>query len=257
MWELRWVLLALGLVLIAAVWVWSGRSTGDSGKSDRSQRRRVSREEAADSESGASAAAEGESSAEAVAIAGDDAGNDNDAEGAAGDNGTDPAHEQGGAEQSTAEQLAPEQAAAEKASETIDKVITVRCQTKEGTMSVEQVILALRAAGLRHGRYDIFHRHAEGTEGEPLFSVANLTEPGSFDLTRASEATTAGITLFMVLPGNGDAVERFDMMTRTARELAGELEAELYDESGSFWSIQRERYVRDEVILHGLKHEKR
>ena len=267
MWELRWVLLALGIVLIAAVWIWSGRSTGDSGKSGktaRSQRRRVSREEAADSESGASAAAEGESSAAAAARddADNDNDNDNDAKGAAGDNSTGPAHEQGAAEQPAAEQPAveqpvPKQAAAEKASETIDKVITVRCQTKEGTMSVEQVILALRAAGLKHGRYDIFHRHAEGTEGEPLFSVANLTEPGSFDLTRASEATTAGITLFMVLPGNGDAVERFDTMTRTARELASELEAELYDESGSFWSIQRERYVRDEVILYGVKHEKR
>ena len=247
MWELRWVLLALGLVLIAAVWVWSGRSTGDSGKSGktaRSLRRSRSREEAADSESGASSAAEGKSSAEAAAVAGDDADNDNGAEGAAGDNGTGPAHEQAVAEQPAAE-------------ETIDKVITVRCQTKEGAMSVEQVMLALRAAGLNHGRYDIFHRHAEGTEGEPLFSVANLIEPGSFDLTRASESTTAGITLFMVLPGNGDAVERFDMMTRTARELASELEAELYDESGSFWSIQRERYVRDEVIMYGLKREKR
>ena len=255
MWELRWVLLALGLVLIAAVWVWSGRSTGDSGKSGktaRSLRRRVSREEAADSESGAASAAEGKSSAEAAAVAGDDGDNDNDAEGAAGNNRTDPAHEQGAARKPAAEQPA-----ADKAEETIDKVITVRCQTKEGAMSVEQVVLALRAAGLNHGRYDIFHRHAEGTQGEPLFSVANLTEPGSFDLTRASESTTAGITLFMVLPGNGDAVERFDMMTRTARELASKLEAELYDESGSFWSIQRERYVRDEVIMYDLKREKR
>ncbi len=244
MWELRWVLLALGIVLIATVWVWSGRSTGDSGKSGktaRSQRRRVSREEPADSESGPPAAAEGTT----LAAADDD-------EGTAGDNGTDPAHEQ-----AAAEQPETEQPAAEETEETIDKVITVRCQTREGAMSVEQVILALRAAGLNHGRYDIFHRHAEGTEGEPLFSVANLTEPGSFDLTRASESTTAGITLFMVLPGNGDAVERFDMMTRTARELASELEAELYDESGSFWSIQRERYVRDEVIMFGLKREKR
>ena len=243
MWELRWVLLALGLVLIAAVWVWSGRSTGDSGnsgKSARPLRRRVSREEPADSESGQPAAAEGTTLAEAAVAADDDAVD----EGADGDKGTDPAHEQPAAEQPAAE-------------ETIDKVITVRCQTKEGAMSVEQVILALRAAGLNHGRYDIFHRHAEGTQGEPLFSVANLTEPGSFDLTRASESTTAGITLFMVLPGNGDAVERFDMMTRTARELASKLEAELYDESGSFWSIQRERYVRDEVIMYGLKREKR
>lgn len=253
MWELRWVLMALGIVLIAAVWIWSGRSTGDSrdsGETVKSRRRRASGEDPAEGDTRALAESESSSSPE---VAADDA---EDAEGAKGDNGGKTGHEQGTAEQGTAEQATAEQLVAEKA-EPIDRVITVRCQTKQDVMSVEQVVLALRTAGLEHGRYDIFHRRADNAGGEPLFSAANLTEPGSFDLTRMAESTTAGITLFMVLPGSGDAVERFDMMTRTARELAGELDAELYDESGSFWSIQRERYVRDEVILYGLKRDKR
>ena len=242
MWELRWVLLALGIVLIAAVWAWSWRSAGESGESARtarSPRRRTPREDQTENDSEAPADAEDKPSVE---IAGDD---EAAAESPAGDNG-ETAQEQGTAEQAAADKAEP-----------MDKVITIRCQMKEGTVSVEQVVLALRTAGLEHGRYDIFHRHADGEEREPLFSAANLTEPGSFDLPRASEAETAGVTLFMVLPGHGDALERFDTMTQTARELAGELDAELYDESGSFWSIQRERYVRDEVIMYGLKREKR
>lgn len=261
MWELRWVLLALGVVLIAAVWVWSGRSNGGAGKSAKtakSPRRRSPSEERTEGTPGeptggpvdgvGTISVEAASDDDATASGNDEAASDDDEAGESPEceNGDESVHEQDSAEQPVAEKAEP-----------MDRVIAIRCQVKQGTLAVERVVLALRAAGLEHGRYDIFHRHAEDRRDDPLFSVANLTEPGSFDLSRALESTTAGITLFMVLPGHGDAVERFDMMTRTAHDLAGELDAELHDESGSFWSIQRERYVRDEVILYGLKREKR
>jgi cell division protein ZipA len=130
----------------------------------------------------------------------------------------------------------------------VESVVTLRLIPREGRMSSNRVILALRAAGLRHGRYGIFHRHASELDDEPLFSVASLTEPGSFDLSKLSETTIAGVSFFMVLPGTGDPVDRFDQMVATARELARELGSELLDEKGSSWSIQRERYVREEVI---------
>jgi FtsZ-interacting cell division protein ZipA len=56
------------------------------------------------------------------------------------------------------------------------------------------------------------------------------------------------MSFFMILPGVGDPVERFDQMVATARQLARELSGELKDENGSSWSIQRERYVREEII---------
>ncbi len=52
----------------------------------------------------------------------------------------------------------------------------------------------------------------------------------------------------MVLPGLGDPVSRFDRMVGVARTLTQSLNAELFDEQGSSWSIQRERYVREEII---------
>ncbi len=51
-----------------------------------------------------------------------------------------------------------------------------------------------------------------------------------------------------MLPGRGDPVIRFDTMVDTARSLARTLNAELRDEKGNSWSVQRERYVREEVI---------
>jgi FtsZ-interacting cell division protein ZipA len=37
-------------------------------------------------------------------------------------------------------------------------------------------------------------------------------------------------------------------MVRTARDLARDLNGDLRDEQGSSWSIQRERFVREEII---------
>jgi cell division protein ZipA len=134
------------------------------------------------------------------------------------------------------------------ADERIDRVVTVRFMPKEKPLPADKTVLAMRAAGLRHGQYGIFHMHVNETSRDVHFSVANLTEPGSFDLTNLAGSTIAGMNFFIVLPGRGDPVERFDRMVDTARELARSLDAELRDERGSSGSMQRERYVREEVI---------
>ena len=135
-----------------------------------------------------------------------------------------------------------------------DRVITVRFVPKSKQLSAEKAVLALRAAGLQHGRYGIFHCLNEDDDTLTLFSVASLTEPGSFDLTSLAKTTIPGMSFFMVLPGDGDPVARFDMMVGTARSLAHDLDAELHDERGSSWSIQRERYVREEIIEYRHQH---
>ncbi len=113
-------------------------------------------------------------------------------------------------------------------------------------LSAERAVGALTEAGLKHGRYGIFHR--DGADGEPAFSVASLTEPGTFDLANLGHGTIAGLSFFIVLPGSGDPVARFDALVETARALTVELEADLHDEGGSSWSVQRERYLREEII---------
>jgi len=137
-----------------------------------------------------------------------------------------------------------------------DKVVALRIVPKEALPSGEKTVLALRAQGLEHGQFGIFHKHNEGEQQEPLFSVARLTEPGSFDLSRLAESEIAGLSVFLALPGTTDPVERFDAMMETARALARELDAELFDEKGSSWSIQRERYLREELIQYRHHYER-
>jgi FtsZ-interacting cell division protein ZipA len=130
----------------------------------------------------------------------------------------------------------------------IDRIVTVRFIPRTKPMNAETAILALRSAGLRHGAYGIFHMHADTGTEQPMFSVANLTEPGSFELSNLSQATIPGMNFFMVLPGSGDPIEHFDKMVDTARSLARTLDADLHDERGNSWSVQRQRYVREEII---------
>ena len=214
MWDLRWVLLGLGALLVVGVYLWSKSLGGRRLFPDTSRRVR-----AEPSIGEPASVAEGEPASSPPPAA-----------------ATDPK---------------PRRAA----SAAPDRVITLRLIPRgDDELSTERAVVALTGAGLKHGKYGIFHR--EGDDGEPAFSVASLTEPGSFDLTNLQQATIAGLTFFVVLPGTGDPVARFDAMVETARALSVELAADLHDERGSSWSVQRERYLREEIIEYRLQAER-
>lgn len=204
MWELRWILVGLGVLLIVALYVWTRRRERHSEKREPVERTEPSI---------------GENEPQPVATE------------ASEDPGPEPAPRP-------------------------DRIISLRLIAADNQgLSCEDLVLGFRQAGLRHGRYGIFHRHADDdVMTEPLFSVANLVEPGSFDLAKMKETTLPGVSFFLLLPCPGDAVAVFDDMVETARHLAQVLEADLFDDRGSSWSIQRERYLREEIIEY--RHQK-
>lgn len=131
------------------------------------------------------------------------------------------------------------------------KIVTLRLIAREGgAFKGDELVLSMRGIGLRHGKFGIFHRYDGNDEDRTIFSAASLVEPGSFDLANIKEQELPGISLFLVLPGPVDSVEAFDMMMESARTLTQSLDGELLDESGSTLSIQRERYMREEVIQY-------
>ena len=130
-----------------------------------------------------------------------------------------------------------------------ERVVSLRLmRSDDEALDGERVVAALQEAGLQLGPYDIFHYPIRGAASASVFSVANLVEPGSFDLSNPVDSTIPGMTFFLVLPGSGDPIRRFDKMVDIARGLAQSLDAGLFDELGNSWSIQRERYVREELI---------
>ena len=135
------------------------------------------------------------------------------------------------------------------------KIVTLRLVARDGgAFKGDELILSLRGIGLRHGQFGIFHQYDGNDEHRTIFSAASLVEPGSFDIANIKEQEIPGISLFLVLPGPIDGVDAFDMMMEAARALAQTVDAELLDESGSTLSIQRERYMREEVIQYQHSH---
>jgi cell division protein ZipA len=133
------------------------------------------------------------------------------------------------------------------------KIVTLRIVGRnKKPFQGDELILSMRGIGLRHGKFGIFHRYDGNNEDRTIFSAASLVEPGSFDLANIKEQRIPGISMFFVLPGPVDGVEAFDLMMAAARALAQTLDGELLDESGSTLSIQRERYLREEIIQFQL-----
>jgi cell division protein ZipA len=129
------------------------------------------------------------------------------------------------------------------------KIVTVRIVAREKkSFPGDELVLSMRGIGLRHGKFGIFHRYDGNDESRTVFSAASLVEPGSFDLQNIKGQEIPGISLFLVLPGPVECVEAFDLMLAAARALTQTLDGELLDESGSTLSIQRERYLREEII---------
>jgi cell division protein ZipA len=136
------------------------------------------------------------------------------------------------------------------------KIVTLRLVARDGgSFRGDELALSLRGIGMRHGKFGIFHRYDGNNEESTIFSAASLVEPGSFDMTNIKEQELPGISLFLILPGPVEAAEAFDMLMSAARAVAQALDGELLDESGSTLSIQRERYMREEVIQfeHSIK----
>ncbi|NND65069.1 MAG: hypothetical protein HKM24_03795, partial [Gammaproteobacteria bacterium] len=126
---------------------------------------------------------------------------------------------------------------------------------------------ALEREGLEFGRHRIYHRwHTKiqlpQSVGEhkqnPLFSVADLREPGDLDperLATMTEQPLQGLVLFFALPGADDAIASFTDMLSTARRLATVLDGQVVDNHGSDVSRQLAAHIRDELIQfqHKLK----
>lgn len=102
---------------------------------------------------------------------------------------------------------------------------------------------AFTDAHLYYGERQIFHRfdNMDGT-GENLFSVLSMVEPGFFELSTLESLETPGITLFFITSTPNHSIYAFELMLRTAKQLALRLEGDLKDD--------RHRTLTPQIIEH-------
>jgi cell division protein ZipA len=126
-------------------------------------------------------------------------------------------------------------------------IVNVLSRDKAGFKG-QDVLQILLACDLRFGNMNIFHRYEKSNGKGPVqFSVANLVEPGSFDLDRIDSFTTPGLCFFLTLPGPDKSVTAFNYMVETAQVLVKNLNGELRDEAHSVMTQQTIEHYRQRI----------
>ncbi len=110
-------------------------------------------------------------------------------------------------------------------------LITLYVRAHQGKeFSGTTLVKALNSVGMQFGEMAIFHHFGAGELKcqTPVFSAANMFEPGTFNLRKIEAFRTAGVALFLQLPGPLDGPVAFELLLNTAQRLTELTGGELY-----------------------------
>lgn len=141
-------------------------------------------------------------------------------------------------------------------SKTVQEVLTIAITARhKGGFSGRALEAALKGHRFYYGKKGIFHRHLEDNpENCILYSVAQSTEPGIFDLATIKHQRIPGIVIFMVLPLESEnPLSVLEQMLKGSRQLAAGLNGELCDSQHSHLTTQTIEHFREKIQEHHRK----
>jgi cell division protein ZipA len=122
----------------------------------------------------------------------------------------------------------PEEVEQEAEAELAETVLILNIMARDGsTLSGDSINSVALASKMIFGEMNIYHLMDD--QNQPVFSMINMVKPGSFDPATIHELATPGVSLFMQLPGPANASKAFDDMLQTAYRMSETLEARLCD----------------------------
>ena len=129
------------------------------------------------------------------------------------------------------------------------EVIVINVMAREGgAFDGNDLLQVLVTAGLRFGEMNIFHHRLNNKNKGPLiFSVANILNPGTFDLNKMEEFSTIGISLFLALPAQINNLQAFEQMLAVAQQVRGALDGELKDDQRNVMTAQTIEHYRQRI----------
>jgi cell division protein ZipA len=126
-------------------------------------------------------------------------------------------------------------------------MLNVVAVSKQGFRG-DDILQILLGCDLRFGDMNFFHRHEfEAGRGAIQFSVANMMQPGVFDIDNMADMSTPGLVFFLTLPGPEDMMKAYDYMLETAQVVARNLGADVLDESRSVLTKQTMEHGRQKI----------
>ena len=144
--------------------------------------------------------------------------------------GEDSEGDDGGAAATPAQGDAGSDAGRQKAAEA-EGLLLLHLMAEQGkSWSIGQVAAALQAAGLSHGKMDIFHYPDPAENGATLFSIANVREPGTLNPADLQTPGIDGLVVFRRLSGDARDARAWASMLRTSKVCCEKLDATLCDE---------------------------
>lgn len=144
-----------------------------------------------------------------------------------------------------------------RTSEDFDKIVTLYVAASAGAkLRGPDIVVAAEKTGLVYGHMNVFHRLVEAhPERGPVFSVANIMKPGSFEMADIQSMETPAIAFFLTLPAPLPALDAWEMMLPTAQRMAELLDGLVLDESRNALGRQRIQHLRDELRAYDREHE--
>mgnify|MGYP000167876927 FL=1 len=136
-----------------------------------------------------------------------------------------------------------------RSNDAYEKLVMLYLAAKSGhSISGAELVLATEKVGLVYGHNNIYHRLAEGANAnEPIFSMANVIQPGYFDLDQIDTLHTPAVSFFMTLPGPVTAIQAWDSMLPIAERMAQLLDAVLLDSDRNALGRQRILHIKEEL----------
>ncbi|MCC4606290.1 cell division protein ZipA [Xanthomonas campestris] len=138
-----------------------------------------------------------------------------------------------------------------------DKIVSLFVAAKAGQiLRGEDVVVAAEKTGLVFGHMNVFHRLVEGhPERGPIFSMASILKPGSFDMANIREMQTPAIAFFLTLPAPMTALDAWEKMLPTVQRMAELLDGVVLDDSRNALGRQRVAHIRDELRAYDRQHQ--
>jgi cell division protein ZipA len=141
----------------------------------------------------------------------------------------------------------PSAVAEEDDGERLNVVLTIMALDND-TFAGGDIARAAGELSLRKGRDGTLDCYAdEQARGRPVFSLANVLEPGVFDWASLESLRTPGLVAFMRLPGPVTAPVALDLMLTVAGRLAELLQGVLCDDRRVRLTVQGREHLRAEV----------
>lgn len=142
-------------------------------------------------------------------------------------------------------------------SDEFDRIVSLYVAAKAGNkLRGPDIVVAAEKAGLTFGYMDVFHRLIDGRpEQGPVFSVANIIKPGSFEMSSIGELETPAIAFFLTLPAPLSALDAWDTMLPAAQRMSELLDGVVLDEERNALGRQRIQHIRDELRSYDRQHQ--